>query len=153
MSFGTIVVLFSFHKKALYCFLVGRGKKMRNISVIQSNDRSLVSVLHALVLPALTPQGANEISMFIQMSFPSPLAHSDTTCVNMWLHTSATMASPEIAVAQIELPFAYKVPRECKCWIINIHFFSFPCSLILSEPQAIIRVLPNYKSTYRELFT
>lgn len=33
-----------------------------------------LSVLHAFVSPELTPQGANEISMFIQMYFPSPLA-------------------------------------------------------------------------------
>lgn len=82
-----------------------KKNKRRTISVT-GNNRSLVSVLHALVPPALTPQGANEISMFIQMSFPSPLAHSDTTCVNMWLHTSATMAAPEITAAQIEFLFA-----------------------------------------------
>lgn len=71
---------------------------------------SLVSVLHALIPAVLTPQGANEISMFNQMSSPGPLAHYDTTCVNMWLHTSAIMAAPEITAAQIELLFARELP-------------------------------------------
>lgn len=111
--------LISVHKRVLYCILVGEIKRGGTISMT-SSDCSLVSVLHALIPSELTPQGANEISMFIQMYFPSPLAHSDTTCVNMWLHTSATMAAPEITAAQIEFLFAWKLPRECKCWIINL---------------------------------
>lgn len=66
-------------KRVLHCIL-GKDKKEKNFS----DWRGLFfSVLHALVPPELTPQGANEISMFNQMYFPSPLAHSDTTCVNM----------------------------------------------------------------------
>lgn len=88
------------------------GKK----NAVACGDRSLVSVLHALVPPELTPWGANEISMFIQMYFPSPPAHSDMTCVNMWLHTSAAVAGPEITAAQIEFLFVVVVLAETLVW-------------------------------------
>lgn len=40
---------------------------------VSGGKRSSACVLHAPVPPALTPQGANEISiMFLQMSFPGP---------------------------------------------------------------------------------
>lgn len=86
----------------------------RKISLsVNINVHSSANVFHALVPTAPTLQGANEISMFIQMFFPSPRVQFYTTCVNMWLHTSATICAPEITAAQIELLFFWTMPKQC----------------------------------------
>lgn len=118
-----------------------RGNKKRNIPVT-GGGRSLVS--RALAPPALTPQGANEISMFIQMSPPSPLAHSDTTCVNMWLHTSATIAAPEIT----RLKLNCFLLRSCRgnasdeLLIWTQVCLSLSPSFLLSKLRTIIWIFP-----------